>query len=352
MGGSQYQVKCLIDVLVSTGKYEIIYVTRFFDPTYIPKGYRIIRMADTGNSRRSLRRIFFDVRRLSRILSQIRPDVIYQRVGCAHTGIGVLYAKRSGCKMVWHIAGDMEVIPYQFKPSRTIMFRYVDKKFLEYGIKHSKHIIAQTENQAKLLQTYYRRSPTAIINNFHPFPKEEIKKFSPVKIVWIANFKPLKQPEHFIRLAKDLQGESGVQFIMVGALQGTKSWRERLFGDIKGLRNLKYLGALTQEEVNSILASSHIFVNTSKWEGFPNTFIQSWMRKVPVVSLQVNPDRIFDNEEIGFHSRTYETLKKDVRRLIRNPGLREEMGTKAQTYAFSMHSQKNAQKIIEIFDSY
>jgi glycosyltransferase involved in cell wall biosynthesis len=343
-------VKCLIDALVPTDKYEIFFVTRSFDPAYIPKGYRIIKVP--GNSRRSLRRIFFDVRRLSRILTQIRPDVIYQRVGCAHTGIGALYAKNSGCKMVWHIAHDMEVIPYQFKPWRTIILRYVDKKFLEYGIKNSKHIIAQTENQAELLQAYYKRSPTSIIYNFHPFPKEEIKKFPPVKIVWVANLKPWKRPEVFIRLAKDLQGERGVQFIMVGALQGTKSWHKRLFRDIKGLKDLKYLGARTQEEVNSILASSHIFVNTSRWEGFPNTFIQSWMRKVPVVSLNVNPDGIFDDQDIGFHSRTYETLKKDVLTLIRNPDLREQMGTKAQTYAFSMHSQKNAEKIIEIFDSY
>jgi glycosyltransferase involved in cell wall biosynthesis len=203
-----------------------------------------------------------------------------------------------------------------------------------------------------LLQAYYKRSPTSIIYNFHPFPKEEIKKSPPVKIVWVANLKPWKRPDVFIRLAKDLRGERGVQFIMVGSLQGTKSWHKRLFRDIKGLKDLKYLGARTQEEVNSILASSHIFVNTSRWEGFPNTFIQSWMRKVPVVSLQVNPDRIFDNQEIGFHSRTYETLKKDVLTLIRNPDLREQMGTKAQTYAFNMHSQKNAEKIIEIFDSY
>lgn len=346
MGGSQYQAKCLIDKLVPTEQFEIYYLTRRYDPEFHPERYKIIKIADARGIRRH--GFFFDVFRLLKLLDQIHPDVIYQRVGCAYTGIAAYYARRNNCKMVWHIAHDMEVIPYQFKPWRTIIFRYVDKKFLEYGIKYSKHIIAQTKNQEKLLQTYYKRSPTSIIYNFHPFPKEDIKKSPPVKIVWVANLKPWKRPEVFIRLAKDFQGESGVQFIMVGALQGTKSWIERLFGDIKGLRNLKYLGALTQEEVNSILAKAHIFVNTSLYEGFANTFIQAWMRKVPVVSLHVNPDRVLDQNKMGFFSGTYEKMLERIVELIRNPALRDEMGERAQAYAFEKHSEKNIASLVEI----
>ncbi len=55
-----------------------------------------------------------------------------------------------------------------------------------------------------------------------------------------------------------------------------------------------FCGAISQQEVNAELANAHVLVNTSLYEGFPNTFIQAWMRRTVVVSLNVNPDGIFD----------------------------------------------------------
>lgn len=85
MGGSQYQAKCLIDKLVPTEQFEVSYLTRRYEPEFHPEGYKIIKVADV----RSIRRYgsFFDVFRLLKLLHQIQPDVIYQRVGCAYTGI-------------------------------------------------------------------------------------------------------------------------------------------------------------------------------------------------------------------------------------------------------------------------
>ena len=51
--------------------------------------------------------------------------------------------------------------------------------------------------------------------------------------------------------------------------------------------------------MNRLLARSHIFVNTSTHEGFPNTFIQSWLREVVVVSLQVDPDQVLERQQVG-----------------------------------------------------
>ena len=49
---------------------------------------------------------------------------------------------------------------------------------------------------------------------------------------------------------------------------------------------------LSQAEVNALLEHTDLLVNTSDYEGFSNTFIQAWMRRVPVVSLRVDPDRL------------------------------------------------------------
>ena len=348
MGGSQYQAKCFIDQLVPTKQFEIYYLTRRYDPRFYPKGYRIIKISDVRGIRCC--GFFFDVFRLLKLLHQIQPDVIYQRVGCAYTGIAAYYARRNNCKMVWHIACDNDALPFREQSSLRSIIRYIDKRILEYGVRSSLHIIAQTDQQAEYLKKHYGRAPTAVINNFHPMPREKIQKPTPVKIVWVANLKHSKQPEYFIRLARDLRdfGQK-VQCIMIGApAYSTPDWQHSLENEIDEVENLTYLGARPLEEVNSLLAKAHIFVNTSLYEGFANTFIQAWMRKVPVVSLHCNPDGILERHNIGFFSGTYEKMLERVVELIKNPSLRDEMGESAQAYSFEKHSEKNIANLIEI----
>ena len=348
LGGSEYQSICLIDELLLDDQFEIHYLTRNYDPEFHPEGYKIIKVAGTRGMMRY--GFFFDVFRFLKLLHQIQPDVIYQRVGCAYTGIAAYYARRNNCKMVWHIASDNDVLPFKEQISLRSIIRYIEKKFLEYGIKSSNCIITQTNQQAEYLKRYYGKTPTKIIYNFHPMPRENIKKTDSVKIVWIANFKPLKQPEYFIRLSRDLRnlGEK-VECIMIGApAHWAPNWQCSIENEIDEIDNLTYLEERPLEEVNSILVKAHVFVNTSLYEGFPNTFIQAWMRKVPTVSLCVNPDGVFDQHNIGFFSGTYEKMLERVVELIRNPALRDEMGERAQVYAFEKHSEKNIANLIEI----
>ena len=74
------------------------------------------------------------------------------------------------------------------------------------------------------------------------------------------------------------------------------------------------------------------------------------MRKVPVVSLNVNPDNVIDDKGIGFFSKTYEQLVKHITILINDTKLRNEMGERARMYAIEMFSEKNAEKIIQFLE--
>ena len=348
MGGSQYQVKCLLDNIIATDKFEIYYLARNYDPEFHPEGYRIIKITDG----RGIRRYgsFFDAFPLLKLLHQIQPDIIYQRVACAYTGIAAYYARRHNCKMVWHVASDKDVLPFQEQMSLRSIIRCIDKKILEYGVRSSHHIITQTHQQGEYLKRYYGRMPTGVVRNFHPMPRENMRRTNPIKVVWISNLKPLKQPEYFVRLARDLRslGEK-VECVMIGApAYWDINWQHTVEIHMAEIEDLAYLGALPIEEVNSILAKAHILVNTSLYEGFPNTFIQAWMRKVPVVSLHVNPDGVLDQNEIGFFSGTYEKMFEQVVELIKKPALRDAMGERAQAYAFERHSENNIAKLVEI----
>lgn len=75
------------------------------------------------------------------------------------------------------------------------------------------------------------------------------------------------------------------------------------------------------------------------------------MRKVPVVSLHVNPGGVLNIEKTGRHSGNYETLIENVRQLITDKSLKERMASDAMQYAFENHSIENADKLIRLQES-
>ncbi|HAJ77283.1 MAG TPA: hypothetical protein DCM64_12635 [Gammaproteobacteria bacterium] len=344
MGGAQYQAKLLIDCLSKSGEFQIYYLARRLDPEVQSAGYELRRVGRSQGAG-----FIFDTRTLLDTLREIQPDTIYQQVGCAYTGIAAYYCRNNPCTLVWQLASDPDVEPWPLSLARKFSLAYIDKKILEYGLRHADHIVAQSHHQVDLLESNYGRTASGIIRNFHPSPEESLDKQGKIKVLWIANLKTIKQPQIFIRLARDLK-DLNAEFIMMGNFQGPQSWRDYVQGEIDKTSNVSYRGGLTQAEVNSLLASSHLLVNTSEFEGFSNTFIQAWMREVPVVSFNVDPDRLLSEGALGACATgDYEILLKQVRELIADSGKRSETGYKAKKYALKYHSEQNIEELRKLF---
>lgn len=347
MGGAQYQAQRIVDALIEDGRFEIHYLARSFDANLQPVGYQLDPIHTLFGNRRGYQ--FLDGPSLLKTLKTIKPNVIYQRVGGSYTGVAAWYAVHSRCRMIWHVAHEMDVTPWGRSGSGISRpWQLVDKKLLEYGIRNVPHIVTQTRDQDELLQQGYHRRASAVIPNFHPFPRETPRKGKRARVVWLANLKRFKRPEIFIDLARDLRGKTDAEFVMVGGLQGSPDWRDNILRRIEETPNLQYVGYLPQEKVNELLSASHILVNTSTAEGFSNAFIQAWMRELPVITLSVNPDALLDDETLGIHAGTYDKLVTSVLALVDDEDRRQRMGSQAAEYARRTHSEANVQDLLEL----
>jgi glycosyltransferase involved in cell wall biosynthesis len=348
MGGSEYQIKCLLTSDLIKKKFEIYIISRWLDSIYKPDGYKLIQVVKPYALQRYT--YIFDAPFLWNKLRAIAPDVIYQNIGTSYAYIAASYACSARCKMVLHIASDSDVMSFKNKKKINTLIPYIEKKAFDYAIRNADKLIAQTHFQKNQIARYYNRVVDAVIPNFQPSPVEPISKGTPLKVVWIANFKPLKQPEIFIRLAGELTNTfNDLKFIMIGNPATNSFWQSYLEQQIQKVPNLTYLGRQTIEEVNKILAKSHILVNTSRYEGFSNTFIQAWMRCVPVVSLNSNPDGLLTDKNFGFvSSGSYEQLRSDVIHLIRDKELMFGIGKKAQAFALKKFSLKNTEDVLRL----
>ena len=136
-----------------------------------------------------------------------------------------------------------------------------------------------------------------------------------------------------------LRDLADVRFVMIGADAtggGERPWAQALLERARSLPNLEYLGARSQAQVNQLLARAHVFVNTSRYEGFPNTFIQAWMREVPVVSLHVDPDRLLETQQVGIFCGGEEArLAQAVRNLLTDSALRSRYAARLSTNAIA-----------------
>ena len=288
----------------------------------------------------------FEGKQLNDILNMVKPEIIYIRGANAYCMIAAYYAKQRNCKLVWHIASESDVTPFQYNDLFLKPFSYIDKKMIEYGSRHSDVIVGQTWHQSDFLKKNYKLKCDFIIGNWHPVPDNLKKDNSVIKIVWLANWKPVKQPEIFIRLVQELGDSSNIHFIMPGRNEQYPKLKSEAIAN-----KIEITGEITTSKVDTLLSKSHILINTSRTEGFSNTFIQAWMHKVPVISLQVDPDNVLTKRGIGFCSGNFMKLVEDTRLMIHDHNLREKMGNTARKYAIQYHSLKNLDKMIEIFSA-
>lgn len=347
IGGAEYQAFLIAKEIIRKG-HEVHYIFLSNKETIINslkncKLHPVTRIKHTSRSGIEIPLYYF---KISNILKKINPDLIYTRGRSAVSIICGIFSKLNKVKAVYHISHDHNLIDYKYNLSIKETIKWPEKRAFPAILKNFDKIIAQTQFQAEILQKKYGIESNIIPNGQ---PVENIKNIdksaSKTMVLWIANLKHNKQPEIFIQLAKILSQNSKFLFIMIG-----KKYKNRFIQGLKNINstNVKYVGQISHEEVNEYLNKGHILVNTSIAEGFSNTFIQAWMRRVPVISLYCDPDNVIKRQGIGYVSNNFDQLLSDVKRLMTDCELREIMGRKARKFAMKEYSLNNIKRTADL----
>lgn len=348
MAGAELQARLIAENLAARGDFEVFYLARHCVAEATGDLYPVVRIGNAKGIRR--RAVFFDARQLWRTLVALDPDVIYQRMRQSYTAVAAAYARKYGKRFVFQVASDYDVMPGPFRKhlSLNTPFDWMEAALGNYGIRRASAIVTQTQRQAGLLEKNFGLKPTAVVPNLHPEPRaEEIreKPAAPFLVAWVGDFKPVKRPEHFVRLAADLQHVGGLKFVMAGR-RGTE--HAKLYERISALTNLEYLGELTHDEVNALLARAHCLVNTSDAEGLSNTFIQAWMRDAIVLSMNADVDGALADRGLGYFAGSYENLRDRLVVLVRDRSGTKALTERAREHAMRQYSMRNIDALIEV----
>ena len=107
-----------------------------------------------------------------------------------------------------------------------------------------------------------------------------------IDFLWVSRCHPIKRPHLFLDLAEALPE---ARFRMICPCEDRELWNSVAARTSK-LPNLEFIEKVPYHEVQEQYDAAEIFVNTSTFEGFPNSFIQAGLGRTSLLSLCVDPD--------------------------------------------------------------
>ncbi len=276
-------------------------------------------------------RFFQRVASVVRTMRQVDADVYYQSPAGMLTGVAVWFAGRHGKKSIVRIASDLGCIP-----GAQLVSYSRDRKMYEYGLRRADLIAAQTHQQQQLLSKNYGLA-SEIVNMLVEIPALPKPRERDIDVLWVGNLRPVKRPELVFELARALPER---RFVVAGGpLPRQLAYFDAVEAMAHDVPNVEMLGPVSYGEVAHLFERTKIHINTSSTEGFPNTFLQAWARRVPVVSF-FDPDHVIKRRGLGKQCCDIEEMIFSLDGLLDNASLREDIGARARAFVESEFSPR------------
>lgn len=232
-----------------------------------------------------------------RFWQALNPAVVCCFGNNARTAESIADCRRAGIRSILCIASDKD-LSLDYCPGNHETNNYGMPNWMGYyALNQADRILVQTETQRERLRHHFGRDAVLIRNPVHVSPEDPLRwlprrerKF----VLWIGRAEGFnKRPLLFIELALACPD---LQFVMI-----TDRSDDAVFRNLEQVRppNLRLLGHMPPQEIWGYLHHARAFVNTSKFEGFPNTFLQCAVMGVPIISLEVDPDGILSRHGCG-----------------------------------------------------
>jgi glycosyltransferase involved in cell wall biosynthesis len=257
-------------------------------------------------------------------LGRADADTYYVSPAGAQLGQVALFAALHRRRVIFRSAHDANCNP------ATLMIRYWrDRRLYEYGLRRADTILAQTGIQQQLLRQHYGLDSTVAVMMVEGAARDLLFEQRDVDVLWVNNLRRFKRPELYVELAQQLPDER--MHMVGGPSPGFEDVYQTLRERLPSAAHLTYHGRVPYHDVNDLYERTRVFVNTSDTEGFPNSYLQAWVRGAPVVAF-FDPDGIIARAGLGYAVSSLADMRQAVLRLLRDPAHWAEVSTRCRRY--------------------
>jgi glycosyltransferase involved in cell wall biosynthesis len=327
-GGAEVDLYLLATELSKDRNFEVSFVVGDYGQPLV-ETYENITVVKSVNVKHNL---FLGGWRIWKALSKANAHIYMSEASSLGTALNAFFCKCHGKKFVYRTAHEQEC------DGTYIQQHWFRGKAFLWALRHANTVITQNQEDVEKLLTATGVS-SQVIRNAHILPS--LMQQQRDTILWVARNADFKRPQLFLDLAEQFPDE---KFVMICS----KAWGDQNYGQLvaraKTIKNLEFFPLVPFQKISDYFRRAKVFVCTSQAEGFPNTYIHAWINAIPVLSLEVNPDGIFDKFACGIccngdFGRLVESLRSV---LTENRYI--ELGRNARKYAEEHHDIKKVAK--------
>lgn len=262
-------------------------------------------------------------------LKRADADIYFQSCAGANTGFVARFCKKYKRKFVFRLASDSDCIP-----GGQLIQYYRDRKIYEYGLRNADFVSAQSTQQQLLLEKNYSL-PSSVINMTCDIPKDGQVVEKTADFLWVSNIRQCKRPDLLLDLAN---AKPELSFKAIGGpMNGEKALYDAISDKAASIPNLEFLGPIPYHQMSAHFASARAFLNTSDIEGFPNTFLQAWAQKAPILSF-FDPDGLVESLSAGIIAADIEDMVTKSSSMLSDSNNVSLMGTNGYVYVQENYS--------------
>jgi glycosyltransferase involved in cell wall biosynthesis len=324
-GGAELQVALLAQSLGRRGHDVVIAGGDTGQPDHIVlQGVRVRNAGKFHTGR--MPEMIASMPRVFRVLRQEKPDWVVVMGWTAWLFVLWLWRPFLGYKLDFICALDTEVNG-EYRRAHPFL-----GGLFEFALRRCDARHAITRGQ---LEHYRRRGMEASFYRYLLVPRPDGER--PAKdtdFLWVSRCVAMKRPDLFVDLAEAMPGRS---FEMICPPQDRELY-ERVSARAAALPNVRFIESVPYSQVQRHYDRARVFVNTSEWEGWPNSFIQAGLGRAALLSLAVNPDDIFGLYRPGFHAeQDFGKLVDGAKSMMADTSGLERMQAGCERFVNEMH---------------
>ena len=275
-------------------------------------------------------------------LARADAELYYTSCAGMHVGLVALFCRRFRRRFVFRAASNPDCDRSRV---RLLVPIARDRWLYAQGLRRADAILVQSASQAEALARSYGLASRVAGMLVEALPPPATRD---IDVLWVGNIQWLKRPDRVLELADRIPQ---VKIHMVGAsMPGQEVLFRKIAQAAAAKTNVVFHGRMSYRHTNDLCGRAKVLVNTSDIEGFPNSYLQAWIRGVPVVTL-IDPDRVIERRGLGVAVRSPAQFAEAIRRLLAEPAAWKAVSDRCRAFMAQEYGEDEVLRpYLETFD--